>query len=224
MKVLISDFDRTFFNYNYKNNIKAVNEFVSKGNIFVIATGRGLDSLKKDLAKDLKYSYLICNDGSMIYDSKENVIHSRKMDLKVIEKVFNLLLDEPSLESPLVDNFNNLKNEVCDGVAVIAKIIDRKEAYKVCSNLNENYDVYCYLSERWINVLSKDIDKAYGVKKLCEYIGYDYKDVYAIGDNVNDIGMCEICNGVAMEVAEKELKNVCQFTVKNVKDLVKKIS
>ena len=125
MKILVSDFDNTLFNYNYKQNVKAINEFVDEGNIFVIATGRGYDSLKNDLDKDLKYSYLICNDGAMLYDDKR-LIYFREMNFEVIKDVFERLTLEKCVGEPLIDNFNNLKNSICKGVAVIAPIIDRK--------------------------------------------------------------------------------------------------
>ena len=44
-KILVSDFDGTFYlkNVDINNNIKNVEKFRSQGNIFIIATGRSYD-------------------------------------------------------------------------------------------------------------------------------------------------------------------------------------
>ena len=55
MKILISDFDKTFYTENYDNNIKLINEFVNAGNKFVIATGRPLYFLEPSIeGKNIK--------------------------------------------------------------------------------------------------------------------------------------------------------------------------
>ena len=56
MKILISDFDKTFYTENYDNNIKLINEFVNAGNKFVIATGRPLYFLEPSIeGKNINY-------------------------------------------------------------------------------------------------------------------------------------------------------------------------
>ena len=60
MKILISDFDKTFYTENYDNNIKLINEFVNSGNKFVIATGRPLYFLEPSIEwKNINYYNLI---------------------------------------------------------------------------------------------------------------------------------------------------------------------
>ena len=48
-KLLVSDYDQTFYinDEDIEKNKIAVNEFRSKGNIFVIATGRSYDDFMK---------------------------------------------------------------------------------------------------------------------------------------------------------------------------------
>ena len=49
MKVLVSDYDKTFYvnEFDIKKNIKTVQEFRNLGNIFIIATGRSYLDFKK---------------------------------------------------------------------------------------------------------------------------------------------------------------------------------
>jgi hypothetical protein len=54
--------------------------------------------------------------------------------------------------------------------------------------------------------------KADGVKHVVDYLGYDMKDVYAFGDNYNDMLMIqEVGHGIAMGNAVKELKEVAEY-------------
>ena len=39
MSIVISDFDNTILDKNYLNNIKAIKNFVNRGNMFIIGDG-----------------------------------------------------------------------------------------------------------------------------------------------------------------------------------------
>jgi len=78
MDLLVTDFDGTFYDNNYENNIKFI-ESLSNIN-FVIATGRNFPSLKKDLK--IKCDYYICNDGGYILDKDYNLIYRNHINKK----------------------------------------------------------------------------------------------------------------------------------------------
>ena len=60
MKIIVSDFDGTLYLNNHIVCQEKINKFVKEGNIFIIATGRNIVSLKKDLDKfPLNVSYYI---------------------------------------------------------------------------------------------------------------------------------------------------------------------
>ena len=44
MKILVSDFDRTFYDEKYQESIEMVKKFREKNNVLIIATGRDLES------------------------------------------------------------------------------------------------------------------------------------------------------------------------------------
>ena len=82
-KVLVVDYDRTLFinNNDMLNNIKAINNFRSKGNIFVIATGRTYSSLKKEIDKHkIQYDYLILNHGALVIKNDNTALFHYKID------------------------------------------------------------------------------------------------------------------------------------------------
>lgn len=73
-------------------------------------------------------------------------------------------------------------------------------------------------------VMSKDTSKGIAVKKFCEILGIDNKEVICIGDNENDISMIEFAGlGIAMGNATDEVKSKADFvTDTNVNDGVAK--
>jgi integrase len=77
MKLIISDFDGTFYDSNYKENIKFI-ESIKDNFDFVIATGRHYKSLKRDLKTSCKY--YICNDGGYIVNDKEEIIYKKYLN------------------------------------------------------------------------------------------------------------------------------------------------
>ena len=61
--------------------------------------------------------------------------------------------------------------------------------------------------------------KAEGIKTVIEYLNYDSDEIYAIGDNFNDITMLEaVKHGIAMGNATEELKKVASYVTTDVCD------
>lgn len=61
--------------------------------------------------------------------------------------------------------------------------------------------------------------KAEGIKTVIEYLKYDSDDIYAIGDNFNDITMLEaVKHGIAMGNATEELKKIANYVTTDVCD------
>ena len=78
MKVLVSDFDLTLYDDNYANNVLAIKKFVKEGNIFIIATGRSMYDLERDLV-DIPCKWYICKDGASIYNDKKELYKVLKL-------------------------------------------------------------------------------------------------------------------------------------------------
>ena len=76
-KLLVSDYDDTLYTSSKSLyfNILAIEKFRKNGNKFAIATGRNFISIDSLIRKyKIPYDYLICNDGSIIFDNKHNII------------------------------------------------------------------------------------------------------------------------------------------------------
>ena len=218
VKVLVSDFDKTLFTDNYKENVRLVNEFVSKGNMFIIATGRNLASLLSELDDDLRFSYLVCNNGGIIFDTNLKVVYKKDIEINLARNVFDLLQKNVCVGNPLtceLGDYNDLFGNSCN--SIVARIVNRDKSYNLLNQiLNSSFAVNGYLSDRWINIIAEGVSKGNALMHICDLIGYDYKEAFAVGDSWNDISMCEICNGYAIGSGCLELERVCVKTIDNI--------
>jgi HAD superfamily hydrolase (TIGR01484 family) len=225
MKLLATDFDKTLFNSNdYKKNIKYINKFVDEGNIFVIVTGRYIESLLS-MIKDtnIKYSYLICNDGGIIFDKNLNVIYQNDIPKNIVSDIAAIYEQSSCLKDWYIDEGITItkdKNSTANGL--IGQFNDKNEAYKLLSFIINKYkEVDGYISERWINIANRGVNKGSGIMALIKMININENDVYTIGDNVNDIPMSDYSfNNYCMSDSIIELKSKTIRSYNSVYELV----
>lgn len=220
--ILISDFDGTLYDKNFENNIKAVNEFVKKSNTFVIATGRSINRIKEKIDGKLNFSYIICNDGGMIFDKDYHLIYRKDIAIDSAKHIFNELKNSIYVGNPLADLGYAYRNEVLKNTnAVIARVIDKSKASHLMIDLVKRYPkVTAYVSDTYLNFTDKSVNKSNAVKWLGKLINVKPKNMIMIGDNINDIKMCKLGKGFAMENGNEKLIKVCHKTVKSVEELI----
>lgn len=228
MKLLATDFDMTLFgNNDYKKNIKMINKFVDKGNIFVIATGRHIDTLLKDIKNmNIKYSYLICNDGGIIFDKDLNILYRIDIDNKISEKIAEMYENSNCLETWYIDTGLTMtqdKKSIANGL--IGKIKNRSNCEILLKDIKTKYsEVDGYVSRTWINITKKGVSKGSAIKYLADLLKIYTKDVYAIGDNINDISLTEYgFNSYSMMNSIVELKKATNKSYDHVFKLVEDI-
>lgn len=226
MKILVSDFDNTIYTEHYLENIKEVNKFVEQGNLFIIATGRNI----KDLLKDLNYpniycSYIICNDGGSIFDKNLNPINRINIDDHLVKPIINMLIDNYRQVEWYIDNGSTLINDYVYPVnGIIAKYYDSELAINTLNSIVERFpEVHGYLSERWINITNKLVSKGNAIDYLVKLNGYNEEDVFVIGDGINDISMLEKYHGYAVLDSKEEVQKVAKEVIPEFKDVFKRI-
>ena len=211
MKLIVSDFDLTLFDDNYDENIKLVNDFVDKGNIFVIATGRSYELLEKEIKnKNIKFTYLICSDGAVILDENLNILKQTVFDECINEIIDNLKKDTNLLSIDIDFNETGIS-----GVYCIFNSIDY--ASKVLENIKHKYDVDGYATTHGINIINKGISKVKGVDYIKENLNIKDENIYTVGDNINDKEMINKYNGYWIKG-----KNI--NSVSNFKEFIEKVS
>lgn len=200
MKMLVSDFDNTLFVDDKQvldKNIDMIRKFINNGNIFVIITGRSYFDIKILLNKyNILYSYLICEDGARIYNSTDYCIFSSKIDSDIVNNIIKIC-NKYSYEYLLDDGYN-YTNNIYDCVKIVVPYVDYVLANKFLDEINVNNLVSAYISNKYININSFDINKEYSLSKLINIEKIDY-DLYVIGDGINDYEMIKKYNGVIMD-------------------------
>ncbi len=76
-KVIIADYDDTFIKKDKsvsKSQLKSVQDFISRGGIFVICTGRMISGIKPLLLKDGIKGYFACFNGAYIENLQNNQV------------------------------------------------------------------------------------------------------------------------------------------------------
>lgn len=228
MKVLISDYDKTFYvnDLDIKKNLQAVDKFRKLGNIFIIATGRSyLDFMKKVNAYNLKYDYVLLNHGATILDNKDNIILNIPIDNLDLNIVNDLKLDKTiehfccsELESRVEFNHPNLTK-------IAVRYLPFVNIPKIKENLENKYsNINAYLvSINMLEIISKNINKAKAIEYLRNKLNIDKDNIYTVGDGETDIDMIKNYHGYAMNNSVKELKECALEEIKSVSNLINKI-
>jgi hypothetical protein len=225
MKVIVSDFDFTFFTGEYLENIRLINDFIAKGNMFIIATGRNITHLKKDIKGfNINYEYLICNDGGIIFDKNDNVIYRKDIVQDIVKPIFNILTSDNNIKVTYIDDtINYTTNPESKANAIIGLYIDSKSAGNTLSKIVKEYhQIHGYLSDNWINITDISVDKASGIEYLKNYLNINDDNIYTIGDNVNDIQMINNYHGYMIK--SNQNFSCGEGLVKSFKDLIKIIN
>lgn len=229
-KLLASDFDRTFYidEKDIENNIKYVNIFRKNNNIFLIATGRSYSSFKEALNKfNFNYDYLILDHGSLIMDSKDNILYKYIIDKNLLNKLI------PYLKLDNVINYyyctpqektKELNNKEITKIYI--KYSNKEEKDIVITAIKETFknklNIY-YLSNNAIEITSSNVNKKKAIYKVLDIVKIDKQNVYTIGDGQSDIEMIKEFNGYTMVNGIKELKEYSIKELNSVSELLKEL-
>ena len=234
-KALVFDCDGTIVNHKGKLTQKTYNAIkkASEKHKIIIATGRCLDeTLPIFEGRPIVADYLLCCDGAIIYDIKNNIIvnyneiprdwlkdivnKAKKYD---IEKLFYFTADgkmpatkgdvKNMPKKPIV-KFNIYFNN-CDNVEGFVKYL--KDTYISLNTINMRDS---FSTKTWVAMTYRGMSKGQRIEKLLTLIGMSTDDAVVFGDSVNDISMFKTCKvGVAMGNAVDKLKELSTFVTKS---------
>ena len=233
MKLLVSDYDQTFYlnDQNIKINIDMVKQFRKAGNKFVIATGRSyMDFKEKVNLYNINYDYAILNHGAIILDNKDKIIAEYFIDEKIVSNVKKDLNSEKSIKnfccSTFVSriNFNSNYNPL---TKIYSKYESKEYAMYINNKINKNYSEYVnsyYVSTNAVEVISKEINKSKAIKLLANSLKLNQSSIYTIGDGYSDIQMVKDYNGYAMfnsiDELKKEANGVYESVTEDIEDIL----
>lgn len=227
MKLLVSDYDGTFNEDNklskINKNIDAVKRFMDNGHIFAFATGRNYDSIKKEITKyHIPYNYLICSNGSIVFDHKDRVLFQNTILVDTVKKTLRYLNKLGFVKSLVLrdaygrstSDYNNVCEIVC--TLKFKNSLDTRMVREEIAFLNS----FSFMN---VVIFKEELDKKDGIYVVSGIEGIGKEDIYTIGDASNDRGMLEEFNGFKMPYSYPEIMFSEARIVRSVKSLVRKI-
>lgn len=227
MKILISDFDLSLYNQeeDFNKVIQTIQDFRKRGNLFIIATGRNITNLLKVIGPyEVFYDYLICGDGTKIFDQNLSELYSEYITHKNRRDIINTLNSSDVINRVYIDDGYYMydDNYDMDGTVILATFLEnkRKETNDLLNEIVEKYpDVSGYISCKWVNIINCNTNKSTAIHKLIELKNWNKKDIYTFGDEINDYFMIKDFNGymqkngnpILEQVAKGKLNNITEF-------------
>lgn len=214
-KVLVVDYDRTLFinNDDMLNNINSINKFRENGNIFIIATGRTYNSLKKEIDKyNIEYDYLILNHGSLVIKKDKSTLFHYKIDRNILFDITNYLSKykpKSVMYSYYTEDTNDINNPDISKITIgFQKDIEtfKKVMMDVVKKYNNKLNIY-FTQNFEIEIISKETNKSKAIDLLMKKVNFKKENIYTIGDSYTDIEMINDYNGSCMEKSIDILKN-----------------
>lgn len=98
MKIAACDFDGTLFRDGVVSeaDLEAIADWRRSGNAFGIVTGRGRNTLLRDVKRfSIPYDFLICNNGAMICDEQAQDVYCAVLP----EPVRAEIMDHPGMRA-----------------------------------------------------------------------------------------------------------------------------
>ncbi len=235
MKLLVSDYDGTLDN-NYHNlllNIDAIKEFMSKGNKFVLSSGRDFKGLKKVTDEyGIPYDYLSTVDGTFMFDKNDDLVYMHSINSDILKKIGNIkkseFVDHVEYNYPRFRSHDLIEGEKIGGITffIEEEYIPRSvinEFNKLKKENNKYYEFLIYNTFKNLLVIrKKGINKSTPISYLRKNIDIDYDDIYTIGNDLNDFPMIRDYNGY-MVGSREEIENVAINRYNAVYELVNDI-
>lgn len=235
MKIIATDFDGTL-SYNGKisdEDKEAIKRFRKAGNKFGIVTGRDVDLAQWIKPENgLEYDYLICCTGGVIKNGDGEIIYCKKGEIgpfiyEVIEKAKELGAYGFAIGDVLLKCIIDIKGKIPMQLDALREFthantgfIRDKDATAFAEYINKNYGDKISAHQ---NGTAVDMPPAYTSKVtgIYQYASmFDSPEIYAVGDNINDISMIEEFEGFAVENARDEVKAKAKHQCKRIADMI----
>ena len=258
--LLASDMDGTLLNSAHevsRENAEAIEYFTNNGGRFTIATGRMIPAITLYAQMLAINAPIIALNGAVVYDMERKTILSSRphvADIKSLVRELAEMFPELGIEVVMADKMyvcrgSEVSRQHCEIIKVPYVLTDVSAAEGECMKLNltqspeyldpvENYIAskhagafYVVHSDpHYLEVLHSEANKGWGLKTVADIIGVARENVYAIGDNYNDIELLMNAGfAFAPSNAEQQLKDAAGMVVSSndehaVRDVVKFIS
>lgn len=249
-KILFSDFDGTLFINGAvsDDDREAIRRWRAAGNLFAMASGRHLTPLKEHLAQQgVEWDYLLCLNGAEAFDSADRRLFEVPIDIGLLPGLYRTIVRDDGWANVCYgDRGERIRTEHCSDFNVdhahysedrlstfncftqicsAGRNKNTADAIAIKNRVLERYGEYVSAEVNgWsIDVNSKGVNKASGIERLIGIIGIDADDVYAVGDNFNDLSMLTAYHGCAVTRAPEEVHRQVKAIARSVAELIDEI-
>lgn len=86
--------------------------------------------------------------------------------------------------------------------------VTAEESFAASEILNKKYGeiIHAYPNRCSLDITPKNVSKRQGIEKLLELMKWNGAEIFAIGDEINDLPMIEAFNGFTVDTARKEIQ------------------
>ncbi|MFJ5761303.1 Cof-type HAD-IIB family hydrolase [Neobacillus sp. NPDC093182] len=221
IKLIALDMDGTLLNDQHEiseANRQAITEAQEKGIYVVLSTGRSLRKCEKHADSLALSSYLVTVNGSEIWDEKRGLVERNLVQSESIQWMTELT-KKHKVRYWAISTSRNWFDEMPEDIhgeewlKFGFNIKDVPTRDKILKELQARGEFELSNSTPTnIEVNPAGINKAKGLKLVCERIGIDMKNVMAVGDSLNDLAMIKEAGlGIAMGNAQDTVKKAAAW-------------
>ena len=249
MKCLGVDYDGTLRRGESvsQRNKEAIQRWRESGNIFGIVSGRSLQSLLGELAKnEIEADFIITNNGGVLSNSKGGIESVEAFDINTVFELTNYIkgidcvsyvLNNGDVRSKHVikedvidEKYGNLEamlseQELLDE-GIIAQIVialeNNDHNIEYADYINEHFQnrAIAFPNHQCVDIVPFHCSKAAGLAKVVSEYAIDEADVVVVGDHYNDISMLERFKGYTFEDSPLPIKDIAFALVEEVADAI----
>lgn len=247
-KLLVSDMDATLLNSKHKvsdANREAIEYFISEGGRFTVASGRMVPAVSAYFNQMTINAPAILHNGAKLYDyDNDEVVYERYIeeDRKAAIKrvhdehpelgleiyadelvyVYRECFETKRFKTRSYKVIYELPDEVWERKWTKVLIIGRKNQLDKFEPIyRRDYDKgYSVRSgDHFLDIVATGASKGNGLAALADMLGIDMKNVYAVGDNMNDIDMLQAAgHSFAVANAEQTVKDIADEVIPSCND------
>ena len=236
MKAFVTDYDGTLFTSDkeMKLTIKKLKKLKEKDFIIIIATGRSYPSIKNQVnTYNIPYDYLVCADGSIIYNKNDLMEKKYPMKSDIIKpfELFYQKLNYEEIQFVYPEGYSNILNNNKDLLGIniclstdnynneiVDKFITMSKKYPNYGFLNYSHPNFSYLC-----IKPKNISKSTAIKYVIKKNKILKDDTFVIGDSPNDYEMIMDFNGVCVNKSYPIILAIAKNKYKSVNNYLDEI-
>ncbi|GMA09060.1 haloacid dehalogenase [Tetragenococcus halophilus subsp. flandriensis] len=243
MKLLVSDFDGTLYqNQNIAKYAQTqVKRWQDKGNYFILATGRDLPSIMEKInSYEIDPDFIIGNNGATINKTIISKVKNASYELLKHRIINNRDLFQEIKISYIFENKIHTKKStvsICE-IKKFLEFFNEKEVIQISVKANSVHGAVEFIKANatsfpdmnflknieTIDIVDYSVNKLFTIQRIKKDLGILDKNIYTIGDGLNDLQMITNYQSATFPWASDEVIAVANSQVNTVGEFINQIS